>query len=343
MTLINLHWLDRLGKGQIMKKVLISEKIDDDAVQLLQKNGFDVEISPAVDEATLTEHIKGAFGLIMRSSKLLEGVVDSADQLRIISRTGTGIDNVNIDDATKNHVLVARVNGANAYSVAEYVITTMLAMSRRIYKSDRLFKAGQIVSTHGESLPGLAVKYDLNGHEIRGKRLGILGLGRIGKIIAKLGDALGMDIIGYDPYVKASDVKLTTDLNDIYNSCDFISVNMPLTKETKNLIAAKELGQMKDSAFIVNAGRGGIINETDLADALNNGVVAGAALDVFTEEPPRSDSPLLTAKNILLTAHIGGTTYEASKAVAIGAAQAVIDYSTGKKPQFTVNYKDLKN
>lgn len=325
-----------------MKKVLISEKIDDDAIQLLRENNFEVEISPSVDEDTLNQHIQGAFALIMRSSKLPSSVIDSANQLKIISRTGTGIDNINIDSATKNKVLVARVNGANAYSVAEYVITTMLAMSRKIYKSDSMFKLGKIVSEHGESLPGLAVKYDLNGHEIRGKRLGILGLGRIGSIIAKLGDALGMDIIAYDPYVKSSEFELTTDLNDIYNSCDFISVNMPLTSETKNLISAKELMKMKDSAYIVNAGRGGIINEPDLANALNHDLIAGAALDVFAEEPPRADSPLLTAKNIILTAHIGGTTYEASKAVAIGAAQAVIDYSKGKKPQFTVNYREIK-
>lgn len=326
-----------------MKKVLISEKIDQTASDMLTKAGFDVQVASGVDEATLTKEIQGAYALILRSSKLPNAVIDQADQLKIISRTGTGVDNVDIDDATKHQVLVARVNGANAYSVAEYVITQILTLSRRILKSNAAFQAGKITNEQGASLPGLAVKNDLNGHEVRGKRLAILGLGRIGRVIKGLAQALGMDVVAYDPYVKKADIPMLTDLDELYRTSDFISVNMPLTPETKNMISKAQLAEMKSTAFVINAGRGGIVNEQDLADALNSGEIAGAALDVFATEPPEADNPMFTAKNAILTAHIGGTTVEAMRAVAQGAAQAVIDYANGKQPEFTVNYDKIKH
>ncbi|CAM3155585.1 hydroxyacid dehydrogenase [Lactiplantibacillus plajomi] len=326
-----------------MKKVLISEKIDQTASDMLTKAGFDVQVASGVDEATLTKEIQGAYALILRSSKLPNAVIDQADQLKIISRTGTGVDNVDIDDATKHQVLVARVNGANAYSVAEYVITQILTLSRRILKSNAAFQAGKITNEQGASLPGLAVKNDLNGHEVRGKRLAILGLGRIGRVIKGLAQALGMDVVAYDPYVKKADIPMLTDLDELYRTSDFISVNMPLTPETKNMISKAQLAEMKSTAFVINAGRGGIVNEHDLADALNSGEIAGAALDVFATEPPEADNPMFTAKNAILTAHIGGTTVEAMRAVAQGAAQAVIDYANGKQPEFTVNYDKIKH
>ncbi|MFB9769240.1 hydroxyacid dehydrogenase [Lactiplantibacillus modestisalitolerans] len=326
-----------------MKKVLISEKIDQTASDMLTKAGFDVQVASGVDEATLTKEIQGAYALILRSSKLPNAVIDQADQLKIISRTGTGVDNVDIDDATKHQVLVARVNGANAYSVAEYVITQILTLSRRILKSNAAFQAGKITNEQGASLPGLAVKNDLNGHEVRGKRLAILGLGRIGRVIKGLAQALGMDVVAYDPYVKKADIPMMTDLDELYRTSDFISVNMPLTPETKNMISKTQLAEMKSTAFVINAGRGGIVNERDLAAALNAGEIAGAALDVFATEPPKADNPMFTAKNAILTAHIGGTTVEAMRAVAKGAAQAVIDYANGKEPEFTVNYDKIKH
>lgn len=319
-----------------MKKVVISEKISEAGMSRLEKAGFKVVISPSIDAEGLKSVITDAYGLIMRSTKLPNEVIEAGKNLKIISRNGTGVDNVDVDFATQKNVLVAKVDGANAYSVAEYVITTILTLSRRIMKSDSFFKNGTL-SRPGESLPGLADKFDLNGHEIRNKILGIVGLGKIGTIVAELATALGMKVIAYDPYVKKSRITLVETVDDILKESDFISLNLPYTEETKNFIGEKELTAMKDTAFLINSSRGGIVDERALATALNEQNIAGAALDVFRPEPPAKDSPLLTAKNIILTAHIGGTTAEASAAIGIGAAQAIIDFSNGKMPEFPVN------
>lgn len=317
-----------------MKKVLLSEKIDDAGIDLLKKNNFDVQVAPNTDADSMKAAIKDAYAVIMRSSKLPADVIAAGKELKIISRNGTGINNV--DAATKQHVLVAKVNGANAFSVAEYVMTTMLSLSRRITKSDTALRAHK-TELSGTSLPGFSTDYDLNGHELRGKTLAILGLGKIGQQLVTLAEAFGMNVIGYDPYIKNSPVKLYDQLTDIYPLADFLSVNMPLTPETKNMITTKELSLMKPTAYIINSARGGIINEADLADALNHDRLAGAAIDSFNPEPPAPDNPLFDSKNTILTSHIAGTTKEANAALGIGAAQAIIDFSNGKLPQFPVN------
>ncbi|WMX72483.1 hydroxyacid dehydrogenase [Lactiplantibacillus plantarum] len=319
-----------------MKKVLLSEKIDDAGIELLTKNHFDVQVAPDTDNESMKAAIKDAYAVIMRSSKLSADVIAAGKELKIISRNGTGINNVDVDAATTQHVLVAKVNGANAFSVAEYVMTTMLLLSRRINKSDNALRTHK-AELSGTSLPGFSTTYELNGHELRGKTLAILGLGKIGQQLVTLAEAFGMHVIGYDPYIKNSPVKLYAELNDIYPLADFLSVNMPLTPETKNMITTKELSLMKPTAYIINSARGGIINEPDLADALNHDQLAGAAIDSFNPEPPAPDNPLFTSKNTVLTSHIAGTTKEANAALGIGAAQAIIDFSNGKLPQFPVN------
>lgn len=324
-----------------MAKVLISEKISRKAIDLLVNAGFEVKISPSTNEEIMKAEIKDADAVVIRATPLTKSIIESGKNLKIISRHGTGVDNIDIQAATEQGILVTRVNGANAYSVAEYVLTSMLALSRRLYKSDKLFKAGSL-SVNGASLPGLANKYDLNGHEIRGKKLVILGFGRIGRILADLAEGLGVEVVAYDPYVKEANIPLVTDLEDSFKTADFISINMPLTPETKDLITKKELRTMKTSSFIINAGRGGIINEGDLADALNQGVIAGAALDVFYPEPPQNDNPLLTAKNVILTCHIAGTTFEATEALGYGAAESIIDYFNGEMPKFPINQEEVK-
>lgn len=324
-----------------MKKVLLSEKIDDKGIQLLKDNGFDVHVSAGTDIETMKKEIKDAYAVIMRSSELPAEVIDAGENLKIISRNGTGINNVDVDEATKKNILVAKVNGANAFSVAEYVITTMLMLSRKVLDSNQLIHEKKNDLAAIGSLPGFSTKYALNGNELRGKTLAILGLGKIGQELVKLAQAFGMNVIGYDPYLKKSPVKLYENLKDIYPIADFLSINMPLTPETKNMITAKELVTMKNSAFIINSARGGIINESDLANALNSGIIAGAAIDSFNPEPPAPDNPLFTSKNTILTSHMAGTTIEANQALGLGAAQAIIDFSNGKVPEFPVNKEIL--
>ncbi|CAJ1178963.1 Hydroxypyruvate reductase [Companilactobacillus paralimentarius] len=324
-----------------MKKVLLSEKIDDKGIQLLKDNGFDVQVSAGTDVETMKKEIKDAYAVIMRSSELPAEVIDAGENLKIISRNGTGINNVDVDEATKKNILAAKVNGANAFAVAEYVMTTMLMLSRKVLTSNKLIHEKKDELAEIGSLPGFSTQFNLNGNELRGKTLAILGLGKIGRELVKLAQAFGMNVVGYDPYLKESPVKLYKNLKDIYPVADFLSINMPLTPETKNMITADELATMKDSAFIINSARGGIINENDLAAALNAGTIAGAAIDSFNPEPPAPDNPLFTSKNTILTSHMAGTTVEANQALGLGAAQAIIDFSNGKVPEFPVNQEIL--
>lgn len=319
-----------------MKKVLLSEKIDDAGINLLKDNGFEVKIAANTDALTMAKEIEDAYAVIMRSSELPAEVIDAGKQLKIISRNGTGINNVNVDEATKKGILVAKVNGANAFSVAEYVITTMLMLSRKLMHTDKLLHEKQNKLT-GMSLPGFSTKYNLNGNELAGKTLAILGYGKIGQQLALLAKAFNMNVIGYDPYAKNADIKLYDNLNKIWPIADFISINMPLTPETKDTITAKELKSMKNSAFVINSARGGIINENDLATALNNDEIAGAAIDAFSSEPPKPNNPLFNSKNTIITSHVAGTTKEANRRLGLGAAQAVIDFPNGKMPEFPVN------
>ncbi|TGD21962.1 4-phosphoerythronate dehydrogenase [Companilactobacillus suantsaicola] len=325
-----------------MKKVLLSEKIDDKGIQLLKDNGFDVHVSAGTDVETMKKEIKDAYAVIMRSSQLPAEVIDAGEQLKIISRNGTGINNVDVNEATKKNILVAKVNGANAFAVAEYVMTTMLLLSRKVLTSNKLIHEKKDELAAIGSLPGFSTQFSLNGNELRGKTLAILGLGKIGQELVKLAQAFGMNVVGYDPYLKNSPVKLYEKLEDIYPVADFLSINMPLTDETKNMIAEKQLQSMKKTAFIINSARGGIINEHDLAAALNNDVIAGAAIDSFNPEPPAPDNPLFTSKNTILTSHMAGTTIEANQALGLGAAQAIIDFSNGKVPEFPVNQEILQ-
>lgn len=325
-----------------MKKVLLSEKIDDKGIQLLKDNGFDVHVSAGTDVETMKKEIKDAYAVIMRSSQLPAEVIDAGEQLKIISRNGTGINNVDVNEATKKNILVAKVNGANAFAVAEYVMTTMLLLSRKVLTSNKLIHEKKDELAAIGSLPGFSTQFSLNGNELRGKTLAILGLGKIGQELVKLAQAFGMNVVGYDPYLKDSPVKLYEKLEDIYPVADFLSINMPLTDETKNMIAEKQLQSMKKTAFIINSARGGIINEHDLAAALNNDVIAGAAIDSFNPEPPAPDNPLFTSKNTILTSHMAGTTIEANQALGLGAAQAIIDFSNGKVPEFPVNQEILQ-
>lgn len=320
-----------------MRKVLMSEKIDDAGIALLKKNGFEVKVSPATDVATMKQEIKDAYAVIMRSSELPNEVIEAGQKLKIISRNGTGINNVDVDSATKHHVLVAKVNGANAFSVAEYALTCMLMLSRKIVTTDKLVRDKKESLADYGSMPNFSTQMGINGNELRGKTLAILGVGKIGRQLAKFAEAFEMNVIGYDPYVTDDPVKMYSSLDEIYPIADFISMHMPYTPETANMISMKQLNLMKPSAILINSARGGIINEQDLAVALNEHKIAGAALDSFKPEPPEPSNPLFNAPNVILTSHIAGTTSEANQALGEGAAQAIIDFSNGQMPQFPVN------
>lgn len=321
-----------------MKKVLLSEKLDETGPNLLKKHGYKVEIASGTDVENMKKSIKDAFAVVMRSSKLPAEVIDSANKLKIIARNGTGINNIDVSEATKKKILVAKVDGANSNGVAEYVISMMLLLSRNFLKDSQLLESNHLKLKEIGSLPNFTTINQLNGNELKSKTLGIIGVGHVGSIVARLARAFGMNVLGYDPYLKQEiDVNLVHNINDMLDQVDFLSINAPFTNETKNMITLDQLKRMKKSSIIINSARGGIINEIDLATALNRGLIRAAAVDSFNPEPPLPDNPLFSAKNIILTSHMAGTSIEANKLMSRKVAEAIIDFDNGKLPEFTVN------
>ncbi|MCM3699491.1 hydroxyacid dehydrogenase [Paenibacillus macerans] len=324
-------------------KILLCEAINQKGMALLERHGFEVVVSPSTDVDTLKKLSRDVYGIIVRTSPLPREVIESASNLSIISRHGIGVDNIDVDAATERGILVSRVLNANAYSVAEYIIASMMTLGRNLFPADRLIRTGKL-SEAGASLPGLVNRYKAGGNEIKGKKLGIIGFGSIGSIIAELVKSLHVSVYVYDEYVKTDNpnvIQVNT-AKELYEISDFVTINVPLMETTKNLVTLETLKQMKPTAYLINASRGGIVNEADLAEALNQDMIAGAAVDVYSVEPPELDNPLFSAKNVILTPHIAGTTAEAIENLSVGSAQAIVDYHLGKTPAYVVNQAVLK-
>lgn len=323
-----------------MAKVLLVEPIHDSGIQILKQAGLETVVAASTDTEALIAAVQDdIFGIIIRTSRLEGRVLEAGRQLKIIGRHGIGVNNIDLPTADRLGVLVANVPDANSYSVAEYVITAVMTLSRKLVQGDAALRAGRL-SQSGASLPGLVKKLNLGGNELPGRQLGIIGLGKIGLQIAEMASGfLHMKVLAYDPYRKDAPrgIRMVDDINEIYRQADFITLNTPLTKETENMINAAALARIKPTACLVNAGRGELIDEQALAEALINNKLAGAALDVFREEPPSLDNPLFSAPNVLLTPHVAGSTEEAVERLAIGSAQAVADLFCGRKPANIVN------
>jgi D-3-phosphoglycerate dehydrogenase len=300
-------------------KILIADNVSERAVEILQgEASWDVVFLPKKAGANVAEEIRDADALVVRSAtkanaKLLEG----AERLRVIGRAGVGVDNVDLDAATQKGVVVMNTPGGNAVSVAEHTLALLLALARRISQADALMKKGQWE------------KKKLQGMELRGKTLGLVGLGQIGSEVARLAKAFEMEVVAYDPYVSsllAGDlgVKLAS-FEEVLKAADFVSLHASATPETRHLLNARTLELAQPGVRIVNCARGELIDEAALLAALESGRVAGAALDVFEAEPPK-DLKLVTHPNVIATPHIAGSTEEAQEIVGIRIAEQVRDY-----------------
>jgi D-3-phosphoglycerate dehydrogenase len=276
-------------------KIVIAEKISIAAVEQLREPGWTVLTAEQLD-GKLLDHLESADALIVRSAVQADAALLShAKKLRVIGRAGVGVDNIDLDAATRQGIAVMNTPGANAVAVAEHTIGMMLAMARHLCRADALMHAGRWE------------KKSLQGTELRGKTLGIAGLGRIGMEVARRARAFGMELVGHDPFVsvavaKEQGIRLAS-LNELYAAADYITLHVGLTPQT----------------------RGELVNEPDLVEALKQGLVAAAALDVFADEPPKN-SPLLAMENVILTPHIGGSTFEAQEAVGVQVALQVREY-----------------
>ena len=299
-------------------KVLVADPISQRGVDELAADGaLDVTVQTGLPEAELLKIIPEYAGLVVRSqTKVNATVLAAATNLKVVGRAGVGVDNVDIDVATQNGVIVMNTPGGNTISTAELAFSLIVSLARRIPEADASLKAGRWDRKKFE------------GVELNGKTLGILGMGRIGTEVARRAIAFGMRVVAYDPYLSASrarslQVDLIDTIDDLLPQADFITMHMPLTDETRHMLDARRLGLCKKEARIVNCARGGLIDEAALKVALDEGQIAGAALDVYEVEPPPADFPLRDTPGMVFTPHLGASTAEAQENVGIEIAQAI--------------------
>ena len=317
-----------------MTKVLITDPIDQTGIDILSQVA-QVDQRIGISNSELASIIKDYDALMIRSgTQVTEEIINSSNKLRIIGRAGVGVDNVDVKAATQKGVLVVNSPGGNTIAAAEHTIAMMLALSRNI----------PIANT--STFLGKWERKKFVGNELFNKKLGVLGLGKIGTHVAKVANALGMDVYGYDPFVSSEraqqlQVKLS-EIDVLFQESDYVTLHLPRTSETENLVDLNILKSMKNSAKLINCARGGIIDEEALADALNNSLIGGAAIDVFSEEPLSPDSPLLKVnKNLILTPHLGASTREAQENVAVDVAEQIRDVLLGLSARTAVNIPGL--
>lgn len=299
-------------------KVLVSDPISQTGVDALAEGGeLDVTFKPGLPHEELLKIIPEFSALVVRSqTKVGADVIAAGKKLKAVGRAGVGVDNVDVDAATQRGIIVMNTPGGNTISTAEHAFSLLVSAARKIPQADASVKAG---------------KWDrksFQGVELNGKTLAVLGMGRIGTEVAKRALAFGMRVLAYDPYLsearaKSLQVELVENLEDALPQADFVTMHMPLTDETKHMLGDARLAKLKKGARIVNCARGGLIDEKALADALTSGQVAGAAIDVFEEEPPAADNPLRSAPNVVFTPHLGASTAEAQESVGVEIAHAI--------------------
>jgi D-3-phosphoglycerate dehydrogenase len=317
-----------------MKRVLVSDSMAVEVEEILSNApGIEVDVKTNLKPEELKAIIKDYDALIVRSStKVTAEIIAAATRLAAIGRAGAGVDNIDIPAASKRGIVVMNTPGGNTITTAEHAIAMMLSLARRIPQATASMKAG------------LWEKSKFMGNEYCNKTLGIIGLGRVGSIVADRAQGLKMNVIAHDPFISptvAEQMGITLmPLDNIYMQADFITVHSPLSKETKNLIDSRAFAQMKTGVFLINCARGGIVNENDLYDALVSGKVAGAAIDVFEEEPTKNIN-LISLDNVICTPHLGASTDEAQTNVAIAIAQQVAAYFATGEIKGAVNFPSL--
>jgi len=315
-----------------MPKVLICDPIDERGAKILQRTA-DVTIKTGLKEDELIELVPEFDALMVRSqTKITRAVIEAASKLQIVGRAGVGVDNIDVPAATERGVIVVNSPGGNTVAVAELTLAMMLDLVRRI------------MPAHASMLRGEWKRSAFLGRQLWGKTLGVVGVGRIGVEVIRRAQAFDMKVLGFDPFLtdaRANQLGIeAVTVEEILKRSDFVTLHTPLTKETKNLIDAESIATMKNTAVIINCSRGGIIDEAALYDALKNGKLGGAGLDVFAVEPS-TDSPLRELENVVLTPHLGASTEEAQVEVAVDVAEQIVDVLAGRPPQSAVNLPPL--
>lgn len=300
-------------------KIFVADEVSDTGLQPLRDAGFVIEKRTRLSPAELRDAITGCAGLVVRSeTKVTADLMDSATALRVVGRAGVGVDNIDVPAATERGIVVMNAPDGNTITTAEHTIALLIALARSVPQANSSLKSG---------------RWDRKtfiGVELQGKTLGVVGMGRIGRTVAARARAFGMKIVAFDPFIapeQARDAEIElAPLDELFAHADFITIHTPLTAETRGLIGSAAFAQMKRGVRIINCARGGLVDESALHDAIKSGVVAGAALDVFVQEPPPADHPLLLLDEVIVTPHLGASTAEAQEGVAFTVAEQMRDY-----------------
>lgn len=312
-------------------KVLVADALSDSGLAPLQASAnIEVDVKTGATPAELLAMIPAYDALLVRSAtKVTAEVIQAGKRLRVVGRAGVGVDNIDVEAATQAGVIVVNAPTGNVVAAAEHTVAMLMALARNIPQADAHVRAGQWKRDR------------FMGVEVRDKVLGTVGLGRVAQEVVRRAQGLGMRIIAYDPYVTAEyanqwGVSLV-DLDTLVAEADFVTLHVPITPQTRNLIDKERIARMKPTVRIINVARGGVVNEQALADAVASGRIAGAALDVFANEPLEADSPLRQQPNIILTPHLGGSTVEAQEKVAEDVAIQVLDVLSDRPARYAVN------
>ncbi|MEJ7861448.1 MAG: phosphoglycerate dehydrogenase [Pyrinomonadaceae bacterium] len=300
-------------------KVFIADDVNEDKLAPLREAGFEVVKETKLMPEELAERIEDADGVIVRSAtKITADLMDKAKKLRVIGRAGIGVDNIDVKAATERGIVVMNAPDGNTITTAEHTIALLVSMARNVPQAHALLQSGNWE------------KKRFVGVELNGKTLGIIGLGRIGGHVAKIARGFGLNILAFDPFVSnehAKDLGIEVGtLEDIFKNADFITIHTPVNDDTRGIIGKEAFSKMKKGVRVINCARGGLVDEGALLEAIENGTVAGAALDVFAVEPLPNDSPLLNHAKIITTPHLGASTTEAQEGVALTVAEQMRDY-----------------
>lgn len=316
-----------------MKKVVISHRLHEDGMEVLEKAGVQVAITNNGDPKVMLPELLDAEGLIIRIGSIDRETMLAAKNLKVIGRPGVGVDDVDVETATELGIPVVIAPGANTRSVAEHAFAFMFAAAKDMLHTDKELRKGNF---------GIRSAY--KAFEIYGKTLGLVGYGNIGSILAQMSASVGMNVVVYDPFVKPETItelgyQYESDLKALLQASDVVSLHVLLTPKTKNLIGEAELKVMKKTAILINCARGGIMDEAALAKALENNELHAAATDVFCNEPVTENEPLLKYDNMIVSPHMAGQTKEAASGVATMAAEGVVAVMKGERWKYVCNPK----
>jgi D-3-phosphoglycerate dehydrogenase / 2-oxoglutarate reductase len=300
-------------------KILVSDKLSEGGVEILKSCGYTVDVNTGLKPEELMGIIADYDALVVRSAtKATAEIIAAGKNLKVIGRAGAGVDNIDITAASKQGVVVMNTPGGNTVTTGEHAIAMMMALTRNIPQADGFMKRGKWE------------KKALEGREVTGKTLGVIGMGRVGSIVASRALGLRMNVLVYDPFLtkdaaEKQYIELATSLDALYARSDYITVHTPKTKETTGLLGKEAFAKMKNGVFLINCARGGIVDEKALIEALDSGKVAGAAIDVFEKEPPE-DWSLPKHPKVVATPHLGASTHEAQENVSLAIAEQIVDY-----------------